>query len=42
MLAQTVSKKNYSKAACWTWQTKNIAYEQIKGKREDIFYQFVS
>ena len=34
-------KQKYSKAACWTWQTRNIAYEQIKGKREDIFYQFV-
>ena len=34
-------KKKYSKAACWTWQTKNIADEQIKCKREDISYQFV-
>jgi hypothetical protein len=25
----------------WTWQTKNIADEQIKCKREDISYQFV-
>ena len=34
-------KKKYRKAACWTWQTKNIADEQIKCKREDISYQFV-
>jgi len=41
MLAGPFQKNKYRKAACWTWQTKNIADEQIKCKHEDISYQFV-